>query len=62
MNTEENSDLGTESNNPSIDNSTTPAMTEKSLADIISKKLLGGEEQAETDATNTEQAETESDC
>ena len=59
MNTDENSDLGTESNNPSTDNSTTPAMTEKSLADLISKKFLGGEEQAETDATNTEQAETE---
>ena len=54
MNTEESSDLGTESNNPTNNDSKPLAMSESNLADFISKKFLGGEEQAETDATQTE--------
>jgi hypothetical protein len=53
MNTEESSDLGTESNNPTNANSKPLAMDESNLANLISRKFLGGEEQAETDATNT---------
>lgn len=54
MNTEESSDLGTESNNSTNNDSKPLAVNDSNLADFISKKFLGGEEQAETDATNTE--------
>jgi len=53
MNTKESSDLGTESNNPTNNDSNPPAISESNLADYISEKFLGGE-QAETDATNTD--------
>lgn len=52
MNTNESSDLGTESNNPTNNDSTPPAMSEKSLANLISEKFLGGEEPATPDAEN----------
>lgn len=54
MNTNESSDLGTESNNPTNNDSKPLAMTESNLANLISEKFLGGAEQAETDANNTE--------
>jgi len=53
MNTEESSDLGTESNNPTNNDSKPLAMSDSNLANLISEKFLGGEEQAETDANNT---------
>jgi len=54
MNTKESSDLGTESNN-SMNNDGKPlAITDSNLANLIGEKFLGGEEQAETDANNTD--------
>lgn len=59
MNTNESSDLGTESNNPTNDNSNPLAMSDKSLANLISEKFLGGEEQAISDAEQTEEPSVE---
>ncbi|CAB5178584.1 hypothetical protein UFOVP157_15 [uncultured Caudovirales phage] len=59
MNTDESSDLGTESNNPSNNDSKPLAMSESNLADFISKKFLGGEEQAAFDAPKTEETPVE---
>jgi len=47
MNTENHSDLGTESNNPTKNESTTSAFDQSNLADLVSKSFLGGEEVAE---------------
>ena len=59
MNTNESSDLGTESNNPSTNDSKPLAMSDSNLADFISKKFLGGEEQAASDAPQTEETPVE---
>ena len=56
MNTNESSDLGTESNNPTNNDSKPLAMNESNLANFISQKFLGGEEQANSDATSTEES------
>lgn len=47
MNTENHSDLGTASNNPTKNESTTSAFDQSNLADLVSKSFLGGEEVAE---------------
>jgi len=47
MNTENHSDLGTDSNNPTKNESTTSAFDQSTLADLVSKSFLGGEEVAE---------------
>ena len=54
MNTNESADLGTAQNNSPTNDSKPLAMSESNLANLISEKFLGGAEQAETDATNTE--------
>jgi len=54
MNTNESADLGTAQNNSPTNDSKPLAMSESNLANLISEKFLGGEEQAETDANNTE--------
>ena len=59
MNTEESSDLGTESNNPTNNNSKPLAMSDSNLANLISEKFLGGEEQAISDAPTTEETTVE---
>jgi hypothetical protein len=58
MNTENQSDLGTESNNPTTNEGTTSAFDQTKLADIIGKTFLGGEEVAE-DSDSQKQTETE---
>jgi hypothetical protein len=58
MNTENQSDLGTESNNPTTNEGTTSAFDQTKLADIIGKSFLGGEEVAE-DSDSQKQTETE---
>ena len=48
MNTENQSDLGTESNNPTQNTEgNAPAFDQNKLADIISESFLGGKEVAE---------------
>jgi myosin heavy subunit len=47
MNTENQSDLGTESNNPTTNESKTSAFDQSNLADLVSKSFLGGEEVVE---------------
>ena len=59
MNTEESSDLGTESNNPTNNNSKPLAISDSNLANLISEKFLGGEEQAISDAPTTEETPVE---
>lgn len=56
MNTENQSDLGTESNNPTTNTEANPqAFDQSKLADLVSKSFLGGEEEAEsTDSVETE--------
>jgi len=54
MNTNESADLGTAQNNSPTNDSKPLAMSESNLANLISEKFLGGAEQAETDANNTE--------
>ena len=58
MNTENQSDLGTESNNPTTNEGTTSAFDQTKLADIIGKSFLGGEEVVE-DSDSQKQTETE---
>lgn len=58
MNTENQSDLGTESNNPTINEGTPSAFDQTKLADIIGKTFLGGEEVAE-DSDSQKQTDTE---
>jgi hypothetical protein len=58
MNTENQSDLGTESNNPTTNEGTPSAFDQSKLADIIGKTFLGGEEVAE-DSDSQKQTETE---
>lgn len=58
MNTENQSDLGTESNNPTTNEGNTSAFDQSKLADIIGKTFLGGEEVAE-DSDSQKQTETE---
>lgn len=58
MNTENQSDLGTESNNPTTNEGTPSAFDQTKLADIIGKTFLGGEEVAE-DSDSQKQTETE---
>lgn len=58
MNTENQSDLGTESNNPTTNEGTTSAFDQTKLADIIGKSFLGGEEVAES-SDSQKQTETE---
>jgi len=58
MNTENQSDLGTESNNPTTNEGTASAFDQTKLADIIGKTFLGGEEVAE-DSDSQKQTETE---
>ena len=47
MNTENQSDLGTESNNPTINEGNAQPFDQSKLADLVSKSFLGGEEVAE---------------
>ena len=58
MNTENQSDLGTESNNPTTNEGTASAFDQTKLADIIGKTFLGGEEVAEN-SDSQKQTETE---
>ena len=58
MNTENQSDLGTESNNPTTNEGTPSAFDQTKLADIIGKTFLGGEEVAEN-SDSQKQTETE---
>lgn len=59
MTTENQSDLGTESNNPTQTNEgNAPAFDQNKLADIIGKSFLGGEEVVE-DSDSQKQTETE---
>lgn len=59
MNTNESSDLGTESNNPTTNDSKPLATNDINLANFISEKFLGGEEQANSDAQTTEETSAE---
>ena len=59
MNTENQSDLGTESNNPTQNNEgKAPAFDQSKLADIIGESFLGGEEVAE-ESDSQKQTDTE---
>ena len=58
MNTENQSDLGTESNNPTTNESTPSAFDQTKLADIVSKTFLGGEEAVEN-SDSEKQAEAD---
>jgi len=58
MNTENQSDLGTESNNPTKNEGSAQPFDQNNLADIIGKTFLGGEEVAE-DSDSQKQTETD---
>jgi len=58
MNTENQSDLGTESNNPTTNEGNAKPFNQDNLADIVSKTFLGGEEVVE-DSDSQKQTETE---
>ena len=58
MNTENQSDLGTESNNPTTNEGNAKPFNQDNLADIVSKTFLGGEEVVE-DSDSQKQPETE---
>lgn len=57
MNTENQSDLGTESNNPTTKEATPQPFNQNNLADIVSKTLLGGEDDVEN-SDSEKQTET----
>ena len=66
MNTENQSDLGTESNNPTNNEAPPQAFNQSNLADIVSKSFLGGEEgvdnsESENVSGSDVQATTEED-
>jgi len=58
MNTENQSDLGTESNNPTTNEGNAKPFNQNNLADIVSKTFLGGEEVVE-DSDSQKQTETD---
>jgi myosin heavy subunit len=58
MNTENQSDLGTESNNPTTNEGNAQPFDQSRLADLVSKSFLGGEEVAE-DSDSQKQTETD---
>ncbi|CAK0767137.1 conserved hypothetical protein [Gammaproteobacteria bacterium] len=59
MNTNESADLGTAQNNSPTNDSKPLAMSELNLANFINEKFLGGEEQASSDAPQTEETPVE---
>lgn len=58
MNTENQSDLGTESNNPTTNEGNAQPFDQSRLADLVSKSFLGGEEVVE-DSDSQKQTETD---
>ena len=58
MNTDNQSDLGTESNNPTTNEGSAQPFDQSRLAELVSKSFLGGEEVAE-DSDSQKQTETD---
>ncbi len=55
MNTNESSDLGTESNNPTTNEGTSAPFDIKNLTSIVGEKFLGGEEQEKSNSETSEE-------
>ena len=59
MNTDNQSDLGTESNNPTTNEGTSAPFDQNKLADLVSKTFLGGEEREDTSDSENSEAEVQ---
>lgn len=59
MNTNESSDLGTESNNPTTNEGTSAPFDIKNLTNIVGEKFLGGEEQENSNSEKSEDSTAE---
>jgi hypothetical protein len=59
MNTDNQSDLGTESNNPTTNEGKSAPFDQNKLADLVSKTFLGGEEREDTSDSENSEAEVQ---
>jgi hypothetical protein len=59
MNTDESSDLGTESNNPTKNEGTPAPFDQNKLADLVSKTFLSGEEREDSSDSENSEAEVQ---
>jgi hypothetical protein len=62
MNTNESSDLGTESNNPTTNEGTSVPFDIKNLSSIVSEKFLNGEEQENSNSEKSEDSSADNEA